>query len=51
LAYSGSRIGAVARLKLKDLLFEGGQWVLSFNDKGGKECKVPVRHGLQLALR
>jgi len=51
LAYSGSRIGAVARLKVKDLLFEGEQWVLSFNDKGGKHRKVPVRHDLQLVLR
>ena len=51
LACSGSRIGAVARLKLKDLLFEGEQWVISFNDKGGKHRKVPVRHDLQLAIR
>ena len=36
LAYSGSRIGPVARLTLKDLLVEGEQWVISFNDKGGK---------------
>lgn len=51
LAYSGSRIGAVARLRLKDFLHEGDQWVLSFNDKGGKHRKVPVRHDLQLVLR
>jgi site-specific recombinase XerD len=51
LAYSGSRIGAVARLKVKDLLFEGEQWVLSFNDKGGKHRKVPVRQDLQIVLR
>lgn len=41
----------MARLRLKDLLFEAEQWVLSFNDKGGKHRKVPVRHDLQLALR
>jgi integrase/recombinase XerD len=37
-------------LKVKDLLFEGEQWVLSFNDKGGKHRKVPVRHDLQFVL-
>lgn len=47
LAYSGSRIGAVARLRRRDLVHEGDQWVLAFNDKGGKHRKVPVRHDLQ----
>lgn len=50
LAYSGSRIGAVARLRLKDFTSEGDQWVLAFNDKGGKHRKVPVRHDLQQVL-
>ena len=50
LAYSGSRIGAVARLRLKDFTREGDQWVLAFNDKGGKHRKVPVRHDLQQVL-
>jgi integrase/recombinase XerD len=50
LAYSGSRIGAVARLRAKDLTNEGDQWVLAFNDKGGKHRKVPVRHDLQKVL-
>ena len=50
LAYSGSRVGAVARLRLKDLTLEGDQWVLAFNDKGGKHRKVPVRHDLQQVL-
>ncbi len=50
LAYSGSRIGAVARLRLKDFTHEGDQWVLAFNDKGGKHRKVPVRHDLQQVL-
>jgi len=47
LAYSGSRIGAVARSRRRDLLYEGDQWVIAFNDKGGKHRKVPVRHDLQ----
>jgi integrase/recombinase XerD len=50
LAYSGSRIGAVARLRLKYFNREGDQWVLAFNDKGGKHRKVPVRHDLQQVL-
>lgn len=47
LAYSGTRIGAVAKLRRRDLTHEGDQWVLSFRDKGGKQRKVPVRHDLQ----
>lgn len=50
LAYSGSRIGAVARLTLKDFARDGDQWTLSFSEKGGKQRKVPVRHDLQLVL-
>ena len=50
LAYSGSRIGAVSGLKRRDFQFEGEQWVLFFQDKGGKHRKVPVRHDLQLLL-
>lgn len=50
LAYSGSRIGAVARLRRQDLVHEGDQWVLCFTDKGGKHRKVPVRHDLQRML-
>ncbi|HOA62237.1 MAG: tyrosine-type recombinase/integrase [Verrucomicrobia bacterium] len=50
LAYSGSRIGTVARLRRRDLLYEGDQWVIAFNDKGGKHRKVPVRHDLQRIL-
>jgi len=50
LAYSGARIGAIAKLKRRHLSFEGDQWVISFNDKGGKHRKVPVRHDLQNML-
>ena len=50
LAYSGTRIGAVAKLRRRDLTHEGDQWVLSFSDKGGKHRKVPVRHDLQKLL-
>lgn len=50
LAYSGSRIGAVARLRRQDLVHEGDQWILAFSEKGGKQRKVPVRHDLQRML-
>ena len=50
LAYCGARIGAVSRLRVKDFTHEGDQWVLAFNDKGGKYRKVPVRHDLQCVL-
>lgn len=50
LAYSGSRVGAVAKLRRKDLQQEADQWVLSFREKGGKVRKVPVRHDLQQIL-
>ena len=50
LAYSGTRIGAISRLRRKDLQHEGDQWVISFREKGGKHRKVPVRHDLQKIL-
>ena len=50
LAYSGSRVGAIAKLKRKHLMHEGDQWVLAFEDKGGKHRKIPVRHDLQRML-
>ena len=50
LAYSGTRIGAIAKLQRRDLEHEGDQWVISFREKGGKHRKVPVRHDLQKLL-
>ncbi len=50
LAYSGTRIGAISKLRRQDLEHEGDQWVLSFREKGGKHRKVPVRHDLQTIL-
>lgn len=51
LAYSGSRIGAVAQLRVKDFVQDGENWFLAFNEKGGKHPKVPVRHDLLTFLR
>ena len=46
LAYTGARIGAVARLRRGDLEDQGTQRVLRFRAKGGKQREVPVRHDL-----
>ena len=51
LIYTASRVGAVARLKLKDLYDSGDQYCLHFLDKGGKSREIPVRHNLQGLLR
>ncbi len=51
LVYTASRVGAVARLKLKDLYDSGDQYCLHFLDKGGKSREIPVRHDLQSLLR
>ena len=46
LAYTGARIGAIARLRLGDLEDQGTQRVLRFREKGGKQREIPVRHDL-----
>lgn len=51
IAYSGSRIGALARITLGDFYQESEQWVLKLHTKGGKNPILPVRHDLQLAIR
>lgn len=51
LIYTASRIGAVARLTLRDLYDDGDQYCLHFLDKGGKSRDIPVRHDLQALLR
>ena len=51
LVYTASRIGAVARLTLRDLYDTGDQYCLHFVDKGGKSREIPVRHDLQALLR
>ena len=46
LAYTGARIGALARLRRGDFQDHGPQRVLRFREKGGKEREIPVRHDL-----
>src|SRR5205814_1649869 len=47
LIYTAVRVGAVARLSLRDLRHDGTQWTLRFTEKGGKSREIPVRHDLE----
>jgi integrase/recombinase XerD len=47
LAYTACRAGAVARLRLGDFQHDGMQYVLRFQEKGGKSREIPVRHDLE----
>ncbi|HTT77121.1 MAG TPA: tyrosine-type recombinase/integrase [Candidatus Binataceae bacterium] len=51
LAYTGARVGAVARLRLGDLKNLGEHRTLRFREKGGKRREIPVRHDLDAWLR
>ena len=46
LTYTGARVGAVARLRRGDLQEQETQRVLRFQEKGGKQREIPVRHDL-----
>ncbi len=50
LIYTAVRVGAVARLRLRDLTYDDSQWVLRFAEKGGKSRAIPVRHDLECFL-
>jgi len=50
LVYTAARVGAVAKLALKDLQHDGAQYTLRFAEKGGKSREIPVRHDLQRLL-
>ena len=47
LAYTGARVGALARLRRRDLQEQESQRVLRFQEKGGKQREIPVRHDLE----
>jgi site-specific recombinase XerD len=51
LAYTACRAGAVAKLRLQDFQNEGTQYVLRFQEKGGKSREIPVRHDLEADIR
>jgi site-specific recombinase XerD len=47
LVYTAARVGAVAKLTLKNLVHDGAQYTLRFSEKGGKNREIPVRHDLE----
>jgi integrase/recombinase XerD len=47
LIYTAARAGAVATLRRGSLYDSGEQWMLHFDEKGGKSREVPVRHDLE----
>jgi integrase/recombinase XerD len=47
LIYTAARVGAVAKLRLQDFQHDGSQYVLRFQEKGGKSREIPVRYDLE----
>jgi site-specific recombinase XerD len=47
LIYTAARAGAVAKLRLKDLIDDGRRCSLHFAEKGGKARTIPVRENLE----
>ncbi len=47
LVFTAARAGAVAKLRLKHFAYDGAQYTLRFDEKGGKSREIPVRHDLQ----
>jgi len=50
LSFTGARAGAVAKLRRQDLYYVDTQWMLHFDEKGGKSREIPVRHDLERVL-
>lgn len=50
LIYTAARVGAIAKLRLKDLSHDGIQYSLHFSEKGGKQRAIPVRSDLERFL-
>jgi site-specific recombinase XerD len=50
LAYTATRVGAVAKLTMKNLVSDGSQYTLRFAEKGGKLREIPVRYDLEQFL-
>src|SRR6185295_1066676 len=47
LIYTAARAGAVATLRRGSFYHAGDQWMLHFDEKGGKSREIPVRHDLE----
>jgi integrase/recombinase XerD len=50
LAYTAVRVGALAKLKRENLMHDGSQWCLRFQEKRNKSRLIPVRHDLERFL-
>jgi site-specific recombinase XerD len=50
LIYTAARVGAVAKLTMKNFVNDGSQYTLRFAEKGGKSREIPVRHDLEQFL-
>jgi integrase/recombinase XerD len=50
LIFTLARIGAVARLRMKDLARDGDDFTLRLHEKGGQIRDIPVRHDLERYL-
>jgi integrase/recombinase XerD len=50
LVYTAARVGAVAKLTVKNFVNDGSQFTLRFSEKGGKSREIPVRHDLEQLL-
>jgi integrase/recombinase XerD len=51
LKFTACRGGAVAKLRLQDFQSDGTQFMLRFQEKGGKSREIPVRHDLEGYIR
>ena len=47
LIYTAARAGAVAKLRVRDFMSDGTQYVFRFHEKNGKVRNIPCRHDLQ----
>lgn len=50
LVYTAARVGAVVRLRVRDLFRDEGTWSIRFQEKGGKQREIPVREDLRHLL-
>jgi integrase/recombinase XerD len=50
LIYTAARAGAVSALRRGNFYHAGEQWMLHFEEKGGKSREIPVRHDLEQML-
>jgi integrase/recombinase XerD len=50
LIYTAARVGAVAKLRLRDYYADGHQWWFRFDEKDGKARTIPARHDVELYI-